>query len=229
MNINNLRYADDIALIADSNEKMQKILDRVVLESEKMELAINCKKTYRLTVSRRKCPDCKLNVKDNDIKQVDSFTYLGIIITSDGRSETDIKCRIGMAKTALTGMRNVLCSKKLNIKSRKRVLKCYLWSVLTYGSECWTIRKNVAKKLRQQKCDFLRRMLRIQWVEKLSNEKVIEKVRTKRELNNIMGRQLRFIEHVLGEGGIEKRVAEGEISGKKQEVDRDKNVEQYDD
>ena len=59
-------------------------------------------------------------------------------------------------------------------------------------------------------------MLRIQWVERLSNEKVWEKVRTKRELlKNIMGRQLRFIGHVLREGGIEKRVAEGEITGKK--------------
>ena len=63
---------------------------------------------------------------------------------------------------------------------------------------------------------FLRRMLRIQWVEKLSNEKVLEKVRTKRELlNNIMGRQLRFIGHVLREGGIKKRIADGEITGKK--------------
>ena len=109
MNINNLRYADDTTLIADSNEKLQKILDRVVLESEKMGLAINCNKTYSLTVSRRKCLDCKLNVKDKEIKQVDSFTYLGSIITFDGRSETDIKCGIGMAKSAFTGMRNVLC------------------------------------------------------------------------------------------------------------------------
>ena len=70
-------------------------------------------------MSRRKCPDRKLNVKDKEIKQVDCFTYLGSIITSDGRSETDIKCKIGMAKTAFTGMRNVLCSKKLNFKTRK--------------------------------------------------------------------------------------------------------------
>ena len=78
-------------LIADSNEKLQKILDRVVLGSDKMRLGINCNKTYSLTVSRRKCPDCKLNVKLIEIKQVDSFPYLGSIITSDGRSETDIK------------------------------------------------------------------------------------------------------------------------------------------
>ena len=70
---------------------------------------------------------------------------------------------------------------------------------------------------------FLRRMLRIQWVEKLSNEKVLEKARTKRDLlNNIMGRQLKFIGPGLREGGIEMRVAEGEITGKELEVDRDK-------
>ena len=128
-----------------------------------MGLAINCKKTYSLTVSRRKCPDCKLNVKDKEIKQVDSFTYLGSIITSEGRSETDIKCRIGMAKTAFTV---VLCSKKLNIETGKGVLKCYVWSVLTYGSECWTISKNMAKRIEAAEMWFLRRMLRIQWVEK---------------------------------------------------------------
>ena len=51
----------------------------------------------------------------------------------------------------------------------------------------------------------------------------LEKVRTKRELlNNIMGRQLRFIGHVLREGGMEKRIAEREITGEKQEVGRDK-------
>ena len=83
-------------------------------------------------MSRRKCPDCKLNVKDKEIKKVDSFAYLGSIITSDGRSETDIKCRIGMEKSVFTGMRNVLCSKKLNIETRERVLKCYVWSVLIW-------------------------------------------------------------------------------------------------
>ena len=167
-------------------------------------------------MNRRKCPDCKLNVKDKEIKQVDSFTYLGSIITSDGRSETDIKCRIWMTKTALTGIRNVLCSKKLNTETRKRVPKCYVWSVLTYGSECWTISKNTEKRIEAAEMWFLRRMLRIQWVGKLSNEKVLEMMRTKRELlNNIMGRQLRFIGHVLREGGIEKRVAKGQITGKK--------------
>ena len=69
LNIYNLRYADDTALFADSNEKLQKILDRVGLESEKMGLAINCKKTYSLTVSKRKCPDCKLNVKDKELNR----------------------------------------------------------------------------------------------------------------------------------------------------------------
>ena len=120
-----------------------------------MGLAINCKTTYSSTVSRRKCPDCKLNVKDKEIKQVDGFTYLGSIITSDGRSETDIKCRIGIAKTVSTGMTNVLCSRKLNIKTRKRDLKCYMWSVLTYGTECWTISKNMAKRIEAAEMWFL--------------------------------------------------------------------------
>ena len=81
----------------------------------------------------------------------------------------------------------------------------------------------MAKRIEAADMWFLRRMLRIQWVQKLSNKKVLEKVRTKKELlNNIMGRQLKFVWHVLREGGIENKVGEGEVTGKKQEVDRDK-------
>ena len=77
---------------------------------------------------------------------------------------------------------------------------------------------------------FLRRMLRIHCMEKLSNEKVLEKVRTKRELlNKIMARQLRFIRHMLREGGIEKRVAGGEITGKKARGRQRQRVGQYED
>ena len=110
-----------------------------------------------------------------------------------------------MAKKTFTGMRNVLCSKKLNIETRKRVLKFYVWSVLTYGSECLTVNKNMAKRIQAAEMWFLRRMLRIQWMEKLSKEIVLEKVRMKREfLNNIMCRQLRFIGHVLREGELKR-------------------------
>ena len=75
----------------------------------------------------------------------------------------DIKYRIGLAKKVFMDMKNVFCARKIGIGLRKRLLKCYIWSVLTYGSETWTISKIMEKKLEAVEMWFWRRMLRISW------------------------------------------------------------------
>ena len=130
-NYNNLRYADDTALIADSEEKLQRLLNVVTKESERLGLKINCEKTYVMAASKKvQAPVCSMTVNSVQIKQVDYFKYLGSWITSDGRSDRDIRCRIGQAKQAFMDMRNLLCAKIIGLGVRKRLLKCYIWSVL---------------------------------------------------------------------------------------------------
>ena len=86
-NITNLRYADDTVLLAESQEDLQRLLDRlVVAESERKGLSINCKKTESMVTSRKKeAPTCNLKVKDKIIKQVSAFNYmyLGSTMTED--------------------------------------------------------------------------------------------------------------------------------------------------
>ena len=98
-NNTNLRYADDTILLAKSEEDLQKLLDVVVRESELKGLSINCKKTECMVVSKKKdIPRCSLKVKDQIIKQVSAFNYLGSTITEDARSMKEIKRRIVLAK-----------------------------------------------------------------------------------------------------------------------------------
>ena len=75
------------------------------------------------------------------------FEYLGSWIALDGRSDFDVKCRIGRAKQTFMDMRNVLCARNLGFRLRTRLLKCYIWSVLLYGCESWILSKNMEKKL----------------------------------------------------------------------------------
>ena len=139
-NITNLRYADDAVLLSDSQEKLQTLLDKVVLESSKRGLTINCKKTECLVVSKRKeIPGCILKIGDNVIKQTHQFSYLGSRITKDGQCETEINKRIDMAKEAFERLGNVLKNRKLTNQIKKRVSNCYVMPILMFPSECWTI------------------------------------------------------------------------------------------
>ena len=92
-----------------------------------------------MVVSRLKiCPNIKITVGDRELKQVENFTYLGSNISNDGKCEREIKIRIGKAKTAFNNLKELL-KRDVNIQLKIRFLKCYVWSVLMYGSEAWTI------------------------------------------------------------------------------------------
>ena len=216
-NLNNLRYADDTVLISDSRDQLQEILDKVVEESEKRGLSINCKKTECMVVSKKlDVPDCQLTVGEREIKQVEKFSYLGSLITSDGRSDSEIKKRIGISKAIFEKMGKILKNRKLSMKTKLRVLDCYIFSTLTYGSECWTISQTMEKRLQSVEMWFYRRMLRISWTDHMSNEEVLAKAGTRRKLVvTIRKRQLQFLGHVLRKEELEDVAITGKIEGKR--------------
>ena len=173
-NITNVRYADDTALIADSEKKLQDIVDKIVTESQKLGLSLNVKKTYCMVISKRKeTPRCHLKSTGVVIKQVEQFNYLGSMLTSDGRCETEIKRRIGIAKKSFKDLSNILANRKISFDTRKRILKSYVWSVLLYGCETWNISKNMEERLSSVEMWFYRRMLRVSWMDKLSNQTIL--------------------------------------------------------
>ena len=83
-------------------------------------------------------------------------------------------------------MSKVLTSKKIALNTRKRILQCYIWSTLQYGVETWTITGSMAKRLSAFEMWCYRRMLRISWTEKVSNEEVLERSKIKKRLYNII-------------------------------------------
>ena len=153
--MNNLRYADDTVLISDSRDQLQVILDKVAVESAKRGLSITCKKTECMVISKRlEVPDCLLTVGETVIKQVKKFSYLGSLITSDGKTDSDIKKKIGMSKAIFEKMGKILKNRQISLKTKLRVLDCYIVPTLTYGSECWTISKSMERDYNQWKCGF---------------------------------------------------------------------------
>ena len=182
-----------------------------------MGLSLNIKKTECMRVSKNKVvPACNVYINREPIKKVNRFTYLGSIITSDGRCDEDIKMRIALSKQAFQKMSPVLKNRTISINTKTRVLKCYIWSILLYGSECWTISKEMEKRLEATEMWFLRRMLNVSWTARETNESILKRTKSKRFLiNTIRYRQLKFLGHIIRKGCLEHLVLSGKMNGKK--------------
>ena len=216
-NVNNIRYADDTTLITDSQEKLQNLIDALDRESQEKGLNINKRKTKVMVITKdEQSPKIEMKINNHVIEQVDQFNYLGSLVTYDGRSEEEIRRRIILSKNAYSKVRNLVTNTKISIEIRKRFINCYVWSVLLYGCETWTIGKEDEQRIQAMEMWLYRRMLKVAWTEKKTNEEVLAMANADREiLVNIRERQLRFLGHILRRDGLEQNSIEGKLEGRR--------------
>ena len=122
---------------------------------------------------------CEITVNGTKIDQVREFLYLGQWVTDDGRSDKEVKRRIGMAKTAFNKVEKMVTNRKMNMKTRKRIINCYVTPVLMYGMETWVIGRAMKKKLEAMEMWIWRRMCKIGWKKKMMNTEVLKLVNEK--------------------------------------------------
>ena len=165
-------------LLAESQEDLQRLLDVVVAESERKGLSINCKKTESMVISKKKeAPTCNLKVKTRSLNKFrHSITLAVPWQKTPGVYISEVKRRIALAKSAFSKLeKKILRNRTLGMETRLRVLHCYIYPVLMYGSEAWSITSDMRKRLESCEMWFLRRMMRIPWTDKLTNEEVLYK------------------------------------------------------
>ena len=185
------------------------------MASEEKDLSINvAKKAFMVMTNCTERVRCELNLNGKRIKQVDQFCYLGSWITADVRCEREIKYRISEAKRAFSEMKSLLKNRKLSLESRKRMVKTFVWSVLLYGCETWTVSRSMEKRLEAAEMWIWRRVLNVPWTDRVRNERILERMGTERELLvTIRKRQLQFLGHVLRMEGLENLCLTGRIEG----------------
>ena len=217
VNINNIRYADDTVIIADTSEKLQALVDVVKRESEKMGLKINIKKTEVVVASKNpEPPNCNIIINNTRIKQANNFVYLGSTISQDARPNREIERRILIAKNSFNSMKNLLTNNRMNIQTRVRALKTYIWSTLMYGAESWTLNREMKMKLNAAEMWFYRRMLRVSWRDRVTNEEVLLRVGQRRSLlAELRRRQMSFLGHVIRNEKMEHLCLSGMIEGRR--------------
>ena len=149
------------------------------------------------------------------MEQVSNFKYLGTMVSDDGRCLNEIKCRIGMAKEAF-GQRKELLTGKLNLTLKIKIIQTVVWPVLLYGCETWTLRKEEKRRLEAVEMWIWRKVAKVSWTEKKTNDEVLTMVETKRILiENIVRRKKNWIGHILRGNGLMLEVMEGRMEGKR--------------
>ena len=145
--ISSLRYADDTALLACSEGDLQKVFDRLDKAGNSFGLRINTTKTKIMVLSKQKViPTADITVGSTTLEQVNTFTYLGSLMSSDGRCEKEIRKRIVLAKQAFLNIKELMRS-DVSLGLKKRMLQCYVWPVLLYGSESWSVSKTMLQRI----------------------------------------------------------------------------------
>ena len=136
-NINNLRYADDNTLMAESEEELKSHLIKVKVESEKVGLKLNIQKT-KIMVSG---PIASWQTDGETIETVRDFIFLSSKITADGDCSHEIKRCLLLGRKVMTSIDSILKSRDITLPTKVRLVKGMVFSVVMYGCESWTIKK----------------------------------------------------------------------------------------
>ena len=136
-NINNLRYADDSTLMAESEEKLKSLLMKVKEESEIADLKLNIQKTKILASGL--ITSWQLN--GETMKIVADFIFLGSKITVDCDCSHEIKRLLLLGRKAMTNLDSILKSRNVTLPAKVCPIKAMVFPVVMYGCESWTVKK----------------------------------------------------------------------------------------
>jgi exonuclease III len=223
VNITDLRYADDAILVSDKRRKLQKMIDKLNDTCKEYGMDINVKKTKVMVMNKMKglsesLKDITLN--NVPLEKVARFKYLGSWITEDSRCEEDIRTRVGMAKAAFWQNKELM-RRNIRLKTKIKILNCYVFSVLNYGCESWTWYKKMERKVDAFEMWCYRRILKISWKDKITNKEVLKRMHTVLHFRkDMVKRKMEYAGHVLrGSSGLSHlQILEGNLEGTRKQA-----------
>ena len=136
-NINNLRYADDTTLMAESEEELKSLQMKVKEESEKVGLKLNIQKMKIMASG----PITSWEIDGETVETVSDFMFLGSKITADGDCSHEIKRRLLLGRKVMTNLDSIFKSRDITVLTKVRLVKAMVFPVVMYGCESWTVKE----------------------------------------------------------------------------------------
>ena len=163
-NINDLRYADDTTLMAESEEELKSLLMKVKEESEKIGLKLNIHKTKIMASG----PITSWEIDGETVETVSDFIFLGSKITADGDCSHEIKRCFLFGRKAMTNLDSILKSRDTTLLTKVHLIKAMVFPVVMYGCESWSIKQAEHRKIDAFELWCWRRLLSVPWTARTS-------------------------------------------------------------
>ena len=181
-NINNLRYVDDTTLMAESEEELKSLLMKVKEESEKVGLKLNIQKTKIMAT----VPITSWEIDGETVETVSDFIFWGSKITADGDCSHEIKRCLLLGRKVMINLESILKSRDITLPTNVHLVKAMVFPLVTNGCENWTIKKAECQRIDAFKLWCWRRLLRVPWTAKRSNQSILKEISPGCSLEGLM-------------------------------------------
>ena len=165
-NINNLRYADDTTLMAESEEELKSLFKE---ESEKVGLKLNIQKTKIMASG-------PITSWEIDGETVSDFIFGGSKITAVGDCSHEIKRRLLLGWKVMTNLDSILKSRDITLPTKVHLVKAMVFPVIMYGCESRTVKKAERQRIDAFELWCWRRLLRVPWTARRSNQSILKEI-----------------------------------------------------
>ena len=193
-NINNLRYADDTTLVAESKEELKSLLMKVKEENEKADLKRNIQKTKIMT----SVPITSWQIDGETVETVTDFIFLGYKITADGNCSHEVKRPLLLGRKVMTNLDSILKSRDITLTTKVCIVKALVFPVVMYGCESWTIKKAEHQRIDAFELWCWRILLRVPWTAGSSNQSILKEISPEYSLEGLMLKlKLQYFGHLM--------------------------------
>src|SRR5574341_937789 len=193
-NINNLRYADDTTLMAESEEELKSLLMKVKEENEKAHLKLNIQKT-KIMVSG---PITSWEIDGETVETVSDFIFWGSKITADGDCSHEIKRCLLLRRKVMTDLDSIFKSRDITLPTKVCLIKAMVFPVVMYGCESWTVKKAECRRMDAFELWCWRRLLRVPWTVRRSNQSILKEISPEYSLEGLMLKlKLQYFDHLM--------------------------------
>ena len=193
-NINNLRYADDATLTAQSEEEVKSLLMKVKEQSEKVGLKLNIQKTKIMASS----PITSWQIDGETGETVSDFIFRGSKITADRDCSHEIKRRLLRGRKVMTNLDSILKSRDITLLTKVYLVKAMVFPVVMFGCESWTVKKAEHRKIDAFELWCWRRLLRVPWTARRSIQSILKVISPGCSLEGLMPKlKLHYFGHLM--------------------------------
>ena len=213
-NINNLRYADDTILMAESEEERKSLLMKVKEESEKVSLKLNIQKTKVMASS----PITSWQIDGETVEIVADTIFLGSKITVDGDCSHEIKRCLLLGRKVMTNLDSMFKSRDITLPTKVYLIKAMVFLVVMYGCESWMVKKAERRRIDAFELWCWRRLMRVPWTARRSNQSILKGISPGCSLEGVMLKlKLQYFGHLVQKvDSLEKDRKAGKDSGQEE-------------